>query len=549
MTHKVMIGVPTTDLELSLTARFDELGSCEVVSVHHSSTEVGNTLRDLPSLDVLLVHERLGPLPVVELIRDISRSYPQLAVILLVDVVDPDTFTRAMEAGARGVLGADATIEELDARVSTAAEWSQTLRRHFEAASLDVPVPGRRGSIITLSGGKGGIGTTTVAIHLALAAARAGRVVCLVDLDLQMGDIPGYLDLKHRRSIVDLVEASDNISAAMLSEALYVHPEGPHVLLAPNDGERGEEVNESSARQILAALSSRYELVIVDCGSHMTEASAMAVELATTSVVTVTPDLPALRGAQRLIAMWGRLQVRDKKNVTSLLIRHSRQNEIQPDFARKLLGTEMLPTAIPAMYRSLEEASNTGDPKRVTDESLLRSYARVAGELGILELAPDPATTPGPTAAAPTPPTGTTPPAAPDRTPKGKKLFRGKPAASDRGSQFVEFGAVVPLLGLAFLVAWQVILFGITSMYVGHAANEGARQAAVTPYDIGRIQEEAIKRIRSPWDANGTFAVAIDERADGSYVVATMAMPAVLPNTSTPWEISAASKIIPEDSP
>jgi pilus assembly protein CpaE len=542
MTHKVMIGVPTTDLEVSLTARFDELGGCEVVSVHHTSGEVGDTLRDLPELDVLLVHEDLGPLPVVELIRDISRGFPQLAVILLVDVLDPDTFTRAMEAGARGVLATDATIEELDARVTTAAEWSQTLRRHFEAASLDVPMSGRRGSIVTLSGGKGGIGTTTIAIQLALAAARMGRVVCLVDLDLQMGDIPGYLDLKHRRSIVDLVEAADNISASMLSEALYVHPEGPHVLLAPQDGERGEEVTESSARKILGALSSRYELVIVDCGSHMTDASAMAVELATTAVVTVTPDLPALRGAQRLIAMWGRLQVRDKKNVIALLCRHSRQNEIQPDFARKLLGTQMLHTAIPAMYRSLEEASNTGDPKRITDEALLKSYARIAGELGILELPPDPQEGPPTAAAAAAPPPGR-------RGRKEKRPRRRRDtSASDRGSQFVEFGAVVPLLGLAFLVAWQVLLFGVTSMYVGHAANEGARQASITPNDIGRIQEEAVKRIQPPWNANGTFALDVEPRADASYVVVTMAMPAVLPNTATPWTISAESRIVPEDS-
>jgi pilus assembly protein CpaE len=535
MTHKVMIGVPTTDLEVSLTARFDELGGCEVVSVHHTSGEVGDTLRDLPELDVLLVHEDLGPLPVVELIRDISRGFPQLAVILLVDVLDPDTFTRAMEAGARGVLATDATIEELDARVTTAAEWSQTLRRHFEAASLDVPMSGRRGSIVTLSGGKGGIGTTTIAIQLALAAARMGRVVCLVDLDLQMGDIPGYLDLKHRRSIVDLVEAADNISASMLSEALYVHPEGPHVLLAPQDGERGEEVTESSARKILGALSSRYELVIVDCGSHMTDASAMAVELATTAVVTVTPDLPALRGAQRLIAMWGRLQVRDKKNVIALLCRHSRQNEIQPDFARKLLGTQMLHTAIPAMYRSLEEASNTGDPKRITDEALLKSYARIAGELGILELPPDPQEGP---------PTG----GRGGRKEKKEKRPRRRrdASASDRGSQFVEFGAVVPLLLLAMLLAWQVVLFGITSMYAGHAASEGARQAAVTPNDIGRIVEEASKRVREPWNANGTFALSIDHRDEGSFVQVDIAMPIVLPSTTSPWNVTAESRIVYE---
>ncbi|WP_173434339.1 AAA family ATPase [Allosalinactinospora lopnorensis] len=548
MSHKIMVGVPTSDLEASLTARFDELSTCEVVSVHHSSGDIADTLRRLPTVHVLLVHEALGPLPVVELIRDISRNHPQLAVILLVDEVDPDKFTRAMEAGARGVLAVHATIEELDARITSAAEWSETLRRHFEAASLDVPVSGRRGSTITLSGGKGGIGTTTVAVQLGLAAAQAGRSVCLVDLDLQMGDVPGYLDLKHRRSIVDLVEAADNISAAMLAEALYVHPQGIHVLLAPRDGERGEEVTESAARQILGALSSRYELVIVDCGAYMTEANAIAVELAQTAVVTVTPDLPALRGAQRLIAMWERLQIRDKKNITTLLVRHSRQNEIQPDFARKLLGTEMLPTAVPAMYRSLEEASNTGNPSRVTDEALLKAYSRIARELGVLEV---------PDSSAPGDYTGGTGDAtaeAPAPLNKRRRLIRERKSKKseretsgpDHGSQIVEFGAVIPLLGLTFLLVWQVVLFGLTSMYAGHAANEGARQAAVTPQDRGKIVGEAAKRIREPWNTSGTFQLEIDHRDEGSFVRTSLAMPVVLPSTSSPWHVAGEARIVYE---
>ncbi|GAA2003032.1 hypothetical protein GCM10009799_32700 [Nocardiopsis rhodophaea] len=545
MNHRVMIGVPNADLETSLTVQFDELSDFEVVSVHHSYAELGDTLRNIPELDVLLVHEGLGPLPAVDLIRDVTRNHPQLGVLLLVDEPNPDTITRAMEAGARGVLSADATIGELDARVTNAAEWSQTLRRHFEEASANVPVSGRRGSIIALNGAKGGIGTTVLAVQLARAAAQVGRSVCLVDLDLQMGDIPGYLDLKHRRSIVDLVPAADNISASMLSETLYVHPEGMHILLAPRDGERGEDVTEIVARQVLAALSSRYELVIVDCGAYMNEATAMAAELAHTSVVTVTPDLPALRAAQRLIAMWERLQIREKKNVTTLLLRHSRQNEIQPDFAKKLLGIDMLPTPVPSLFRSLEEASNTGDPRRITDENLLKAYSRVAGDLGILE-----APTPPPTADAESGDAAgseseqmTVPPR------KGGRRWRRKDRKAkkaDKGAQLVEFAAVFPLLVLSGLLVWQMVLFGITSMYAGHAANEGARQAAVSPNDRGKIVGEAAKRIQKPWNSNGTFALDIVQRNEGSFVKVTMAMPVVLPSTTSPWDVVGEARIVHE---
>ncbi|WP_017536881.1 AAA family ATPase [Nocardiopsis halophila] len=547
MSHKIMIGVPSPELETSLTVRFDELGDCEIVSVHRSYAEVSETLRSIPDLDVLIVHEDLGPLPAVELIRDVARNHPQLAILLMVDESAPEVFTRAMEAGARGVLVQDCTIGELDARVSQAAEWSQTLRRHFEEANANVPTSGRRGSIITLTGAKGGIGTTTLAIQLARAAAQAGRSICLVDLDLQKGDIPGYLDLSHRRSIVDLVQAADSISGSMLGETLYVHPEGMHILLAPRDGERGEEVTEIAARQILASLSSRYELVIADCGSYMTDATAMACELAHTCLVTTTPDLPALRAGQRLISMWERLQVRDKKNVKALLLRHSRQNEIQPDFARKLIGVDLVPTPIPSMFRSLEEASNTGDPRRITDQNLLKAYSKVAGELNILETPPEPDLVMPQEA-----PEDTDTPKPPrkkglfNKTEKNKKAKPKRDKAADKGAQFVEFAAVVPFLLLAALLVWQVVLYGMTSLYAGHAANEAARQAAVTPNDLGRITGEAAKRVRAPWDDSSTFHIDIDHRTEGSFARATLAMPVVLPSASSPWDVTGEAMIVYE---
>ncbi|GLU47768.1 AAA family ATPase [Nocardiopsis ansamitocini] len=533
-TYQVLIGAPTDELENALTARFEELAEAEVVSVHRTSREVSETVGKLPGLDVVLIHEDLGPLPVLDLIRDISRNQPQLAIILIVSEVEPDTFTNTMEAGARGLLQADATIEQLSARVTTAADWSRTLRRHLEAASLDVPVSGRRGQIITLTGAKGGVGTTTTAIQLSRIAAKAGRTVCLVDLDLQSGDVPGYYDLKHRRSIVDLVEAADDISAAMLADTLYVHHDGPHILLAPEHGEHSEDVNARAARQILGALRSRYDQVIVDCGSAINDATAVAVELSDTAIVLVTPDLPALRGAQRLIAMWERLHVREAKNVTSLITRHSRRNEIQPDFARKLLGTETLRTAVPAAYRALEEASNTGVPGRLTDEALLKAFSRLAAELGITAATPDEEQQGN---------GSSTKEAAAAMIAQSR---RSRSTRGDSGASIVEFAALVPFLGLALLLTWQIVLIGLTGMYASHAASEGARQASITPSDEERIREEAAKRVRAPWDEEETFTLENLVEDGRRYIRVTIAMPAVLPGMDSPWNISSQSQVLRE---
>ncbi|MDT0327576.1 AAA family ATPase [Nocardiopsis lambiniae] len=403
MNFRVLAGMPTSETEMVLAARFDELTSADLVAVRSTTAALIDAAGEFPELDVVLIHQDLGPAPVFDAIRDLSHRHPQLAILLVSSAMDPETFTGAMEAGARGVLAADSGIAELENRIVRAADWSRTLRRHLESASLDLPASGVRGRVLAISGAKGGVGTTTCAVHLAFTAAAAGRVVCLVDLDLQTGDLPAFLNLRHRRSIGDLAGSGDEITPGMLSETLYVDPRGPHVLLAPEHGERGEDVTARVARRVLTALRSRYELVVVDCGATMNDATAMAVELADRSVVTVTPDVPALRGAQRLMAMWERLQIRSHQDVYTLVTRHSRKNEIQPDFLRQLLDTKVLRTPVPASYRGLEPGENNGDPTKVTDEGLRKAFSRLAAELDLLS---PPAQGGNGKGGAPTPPSG-----------------------------------------------------------------------------------------------------------------------------------------------
>ena len=120
---------------------------------------------------------------------------------------------------------------------------------------------------------------------------------------------------------------------------------------------------------------------------------------------------------------------------------------------------------------------------------------------------------------------------------------------SDRGGVIVEFAAVVPFLMLALALVWQVLLLGITSMYASHGAAEAARQAAVTPDDMARIDEEARKRVRAPWDGEDVMTVEIVERDGVRHARVTLAMPIFLPGASGPWDISAESRIVTEVAP
>ena len=119
----------------------------------------------------------------------------------------------------------------------------------------------------------------------------------------------------------------------------------------------------------------------------------------------------------------------------------------------------------------------------------------------------------------------------------------------DRGAVFVEFAAMVPFMMLAMALVWQVLLIGLTSMYASHGAAEAARQASVTPDDMARIDEEARKRVRAPWDGEDVLTTEIVERDGTRFARVSLAMPVFLPGTTGPWEITGEAKIVTEVPP
>ncbi|WP_242614459.1 AAA family ATPase [Actinomadura roseirufa] len=511
---KVLIATAERDLAGLLNAQFHEMSGIEVVGVEVSTGDVVGAAASVPGLDVVLLHQRLGPLPALDLIRELGVRHPHLPVVLIAEEATAETFGAAMAAGARGVISTEPTLSELHTRVESAAEWGRTMRRHFDS-SYQNPLPGRVGTLLAVAGAKGGTGATTIAVHLAVAASAAGRTVCLVDMDLQKGDVAGYLDVVHRRSIIDLVAAADDLDGTTLGEALFVHRLGPHLLPAPAEGERAEDVPARAARQILAALRTRYAVVIVDCGAHISEPNAMAVELADRVIVAATPDLPALRGAKRLVRLWARLRIRKEEDVAVVLNRHDRRNEIQPDLAGRIVGTGLLGTTVPAAYRALEDASNTGSPTAVKSSDFRKAISGIVRETGLLDE-------------------------------RGEPQGEAPPADRDRGAAAVDFAATVPLIGLLLLLCWQALLTGLTSMYAGHAANEAARAVAVVGYDTPQARREvrrrAVARVAGPWGGEDVMHV----RVENGFAKVTIDVPAVLPGWRSTFGLTTRAKIVSE---
>lgn len=505
MSWRLVLGVDSRPVLEGLLALLAESDQFDLLETATTATELAESIRR-QEVDVALIHEDLGPLPALDLIHELATHMPEVATVLAVRDGTADAVGAAMLAGARGVLILPPTLEELEARLGAAARWSQSVRRRLaEDTQTNLSVGGR---MIAIAGAKGGTGTTTIATYLALLAAGGGAArSCLVDLDLQAGDVPSVLNLIHQRSIHDLVDVAQDISVRNLDETMYAHPSGLRVLLSPSEGELGEDVTATPARSILGAVKSHFEVAIVDCGAVVTEAGAVAVSMADQVLVTVTPDILCLRAVKRLGQLWERIGVRKESDFTVLVNRASRRSEVQPDFIRKVAGAPRARTVLPAAFPDLEKAVNAGDPDQLRNGAFRRGLHRLAQELELV------------------------------RAEEGPRRRRGR--RREAGSLTVEaIGAGVLIAFLAFL-AFQCTLIGLTMNFASHAASEGARQAAVG----APVAAAACDDLPPRWQASCAGGIV----EAGDHVEVTLDVPDVLPLGADPlMDVTATSPVVLE---
>jgi pilus assembly protein CpaE len=390
MPTRILPAVGDADAVRSITTLLSQLPDAEPVAPVADSTQLIDTLARLAAEsfdelpEVVVVHERIGPVPALELIREVALRFPSVGVILVTSDASPGLFQAAMDYGARGLVALPLSYEELAIRVQAVAQWSVGVRRHLGGGVVDV-FTGVGGTVVTVSGSKGGVGTTLTSIQLALAAQASGRSTALLDLDLQAGDIASFLDVQFRRSVVDLAAITD-ISPRVLADAVFRHDTGLALLLAPGEGERGEEVTDRAARQIVSALRSRYEVVVIDCGAQIGGAGAAAVEMADTALLVTTPDVIAVRGAKRTVRMWDRLQIRKAEETTVVVNRHTKGTEIQPPLIQKITGTAVAGVAIPANFKELQGVVDAGRIHELDSKSVVKQALwGLAGELGLVK--------------------------------------------------------------------------------------------------------------------------------------------------------------------
>jgi pilus assembly protein CpaE len=235
----------------------------------------------------------IGPEIPLDVATGIAETYrgarPELGVVLVRSRVEVSGLSQAMRSGIREVVSGDDASALLEA-----TKRSLAVSQNLGAQVL--PQQSRRAKTILVFSAKGGCGKTTLATNLAEALAREkDKTVCIVDFDLQFGDVAVALQLEPTHTISDAIRMEANLDKQGLLSLLVQHQPNLWALLSPVDPSVVEFITASLAEKILVGLQSSFDYVVIDSPPAFTEVILKAFDLADDYLLLSTLDVPSLK--------------------------------------------------------------------------------------------------------------------------------------------------------------------------------------------------------------------------------------------------------------
>lgn len=247
-------------------------------------------LEERPEEDLVIVGADASLATATGIAERYRIERPSLGVVLMRRRVDVQALGEALRAGVREVVPSDDVEALLQASTRSLALSHQL--RHLESRPEDA----RHGRVIMVLGAKGGCGKTTLATNLAsaLASAGSGRV-CLVDLNLEFGDVAIAMQVAPTRTIADALGMQGGLDRDGISSLMMPGGAGLDLLLAPRQPADAEFITSGLVSEIVSLLSEIYDYVVIDSPPAFNERVLACLDIADSYVLLATMDILSLK--------------------------------------------------------------------------------------------------------------------------------------------------------------------------------------------------------------------------------------------------------------
>ncbi len=178
--------------------------------------------------------------------------------------------------------------------------------------------------VIVITSGKGGVGKTTTTANIGTGLALSGSKVVLIDTDIGLRNLDVVMGLENRivYDLVDVVEGSCRVKQALIKDKRY---DGLYLLPAAQTRDKSA-VNPQQMMKLCEELKEEFDYIIVDCPAGIEQGFKNAIAGADRAIVVTTPEVSAVRDADRIVGLLEANELRNPK----LLI-----NRMRPDMVKR----------------------------------------------------------------------------------------------------------------------------------------------------------------------------------------------------------------------
>jgi septum site-determining protein MinD len=180
------------------------------------------------------------------------------------------------------------------------------------------------GEVIVVTSGKGGVGKTTSSANIGTGLALLNKKVALVDADIGLRNLDVVMGLENRivYDIIDVIEGNCRLKQALIKDKRY-----QNLFLLPAAQTKDKNaINPEQMQKLCEQMKEEFDYIIIDCPAGIEQGFKNAVAGADRAIVVTTPEVSAVRDADRII---GLLEAAEIKNVMLVL------NRIRPDMVKR----------------------------------------------------------------------------------------------------------------------------------------------------------------------------------------------------------------------
>ncbi len=226
-------------------------------------------------------------------IKQIRNQYPDLKIIAALAEADVALVKMLVRQGVSDVAELPFMPDELAAQILEVSSANPDAALHEPLAPMFAAVRS-----------VGGSGTTTLLTHLAAALASqdtSGRGICLIDLDIQGGQVSAYVGAAAPITLAALFDAGDRLDDELVYSAILPTNYGFSAVAAPEEIMPLDLVSAAQINEVIGALRRKFGLVLVDLPASWTNWSLTIASAAQAVLLVSDSSIASLRQARRRI--------------------------------------------------------------------------------------------------------------------------------------------------------------------------------------------------------------------------------------------------------